>query len=151
MGADKQSLKIGTRGSPLALKQTEMVCAALANVCPDVETEVIVIRTSGDWSPADGEKRLEVQAGGKASFAKEIEEALLAGTIDAAVHSMKDMETALPEGLVIPCMLPREDARDALLVHKDLGGIKRLEDLPGRCDGRDGECAATGFFTEQTA
>lgn len=110
-----QKIKIGTRGSPLALVQAEMVRAELARVRPDIATEIIVIRTSGDWSPADGEVRLEEAAGGKGQFAKEIEAALLAGEIDCGVHSMKDMETRLPDGLEISHMLPREDSRDALL------------------------------------
>ena len=115
-----QKIRIGTRGSPLALRQTEMVRSALAAVVPEIETEVVVIKTSGDWKPDDGEVRLNADAGGKGQFAKEIEAALLAGDIDCAVHSMKDMETVLPEGLVIPCMLPREDVRDALLLSEEL-------------------------------
>ncbi len=105
-------IKIGTRGSALALRQVEMVRDALG---PEVETETVVIKTSGDWNPADGEVRLPEGGGGKALFAKEIEEALLAGAIDCAVHSMKDMDSGLPAGLMIEHMLPREDPRDALI------------------------------------
>ncbi len=90
-----------------------MVRAALG---PEVETETVVIKTSGDWNPADGEVALPDDQRGKALFAKEIEEALLADEIDVAVHSLKDMDSTLPEGLIIPVMLPREDARDALLL-----------------------------------
>ena len=108
-------LKIGTRGSPLALKQVEMVKEALKATHPALETEVVIIQTSGDWKPSDGEVLLSEDAGGKAQFAKEIEEALLDGRIDCAVHSMKDMDSHLPEGLVIEHMLEREDPRDALL------------------------------------
>lgn len=121
-------LKIGTRGSPLALAQVEMVREALAASCPEVEVEVVVIQTSGDWKPADGEVALPDDAGGKALFAKEIEEALLAGKIDAAVHSMKDMDSDLPKGLVIEHMLLREDVRDALLFHDSLSDISQLKD-----------------------
>lgn len=122
-----QKIRIGTRGSPLALTQAEMVRAALAAVAPEVGTEIVVIKTSGDWRPADGETRLAADDGGKGLFAKEIEAALLAGQIECAVHSMKDMETFLPEGLSIPVMLPREDARDCLLLSEDLRKDVRLD------------------------
>jgi len=125
MSVKPEKIKIGTRGSPLALAQARTVRAELGRVAPEIETELVVIKTSGDWRPSDGEARLEESDGGKGLFAKEIEEALLAGRIDAAVHSMKDMETVLPEGLIIPFMLPREDARDAFLSNKaqKIGGL----------------------------
>lgn len=126
MAVKLQKLRIGTRGSPLALRQAEMVRAALARVQPGLETEIVVIKTSGDWKPSDGEVRLEESAGGKGQFAKEIEAALLAGDIDCGVHSMKDMEARLPDGLEISHMLPREDVRDALLSRQGLS----LEQLP---------------------
>lgn len=108
-------IRIGTRGSPLAMAQTNTVCGLLTREFPDLETDIVVIKTSGDWKPSDGEVRLSEAAGGKGQFAKEIEEALLTGEIDAAVHSMKDMDSHLPEGLAIDHMLSREDACDALL------------------------------------
>lgn len=131
MSVPDRTIRIGSRGSPLALKQVEMVEAALAETFPELETERVVILTSGDWKPEDGEVRLSEREGGKAQFAKEIEEALLAGAIDCAVHSMKDMDSYLPDGLVIDHMLSREDARDCLLFssalsgnsQKDMGGI----------------------------
>ncbi|MCB9983926.1 MAG: hydroxymethylbilane synthase [Rhodospirillales bacterium] len=126
----KKQIKIGTRGSPLAMAQTRTVQAKLAEVHPDLETEIVVIQTSGDWSPADGEVRLSAAEGGKGLFAKEIEQALLEGRIDAAVHSMKDMDSTLPEGLVVEHMLVREDPRDALLFShkiKDLANYSRLK------------------------
>jgi len=125
-------LKIGSRGSPLALKQVEMVQDALAVEFPDLETEVVIIETSGDWRPSDGEVPLSEAKGGKAQFAKEIEEALLAGEVDCAVHSMKDMDSVLPEGLMIDHMLPREDARDALLFSDEIREIdcKTLSCIP---------------------
>ena len=119
-------LKIGTRGSPLALKQVEMVQEALRVHFPDLETDVVVIQTSGDWNPADGEVRLSEEAGGKGQFAKEIEAALLAGEIDCGVHSMKDMDSQLPEGLMIDHMLPRADVRDVLLFSNDLAENSQL-------------------------
>lgn len=124
-----QKIRIGTRGSPLALKQAAMVRAEITRVAPDMQIEVVVIKTSGDWRPEQGETRLIEEQGGKGQFAKEIEEALLAGTIDIAVHSMKDMESDLPEGLMIDHMLPREDARDIILFNA-LSEIRSLADLP---------------------
>jgi hydroxymethylbilane synthase len=106
-------LRIGTRGSPLALAQARMVRARLASV-QGVEEERIaltVIRTSGDMI----QDRTLAQAGGKGLFTKEIEEALKADAIDLAVHSAKDMPTALPDGLTIAAVLPREDARDVFI------------------------------------
>lgn len=125
-----QVLRLGTRGSALALRQAEIVREALGRVRPDVNVETVVIKTSGDWTPEQGENPLDRRGGGKALFAKEIEEALLEGRIDAAVHSMKDMESVLPKGLSIPCMLPREDVRDAVILKNKSAEIKSLADLP---------------------
>jgi len=108
----------------------EMVQDALEAVFPELETEVVIIETSGDWRPSDGEVALAERDGGKAQFAKEIEEALLAREIDCAVHSMKDMDSFLPDGLMIDHMLPREDARDALLFSDDV----RVGKGAGQCD-----------------
>ena len=102
-------VRLGTRGSRLALVQCEEIAAALGRC--GVETETVVIRTSGD--------RLAQVAlaefGGKAMFVKEIEEALLAGAVDVGVHSLKDMPAELPGGLVLAAFPAREDPRDALL------------------------------------
>jgi hydroxymethylbilane synthase len=106
-------LRIGTRGSPLALAQARMVRARLAAV-QGVDEERIalnVIRTTGDVI----QDRTLAEAGGKGLFTKEIEEALRANAIDLAVHSAKDMPTALPDGLMIAAVLPREDARDVFI------------------------------------
>jgi hydroxymethylbilane synthase len=106
-------LRIGSRGSPLALVQANEVQARLAKahgVAPE-RIEIKVIRTSGDII----QDRPLAEAGGKGLFTKEIEEALLAGTIDLAVHSSKDMPTVLPAGLVLSAFLPREDPRDAFI------------------------------------
>lgn len=111
-------LRAGTRGSPLALVQTRGFLARLATFCPalsDGTTPVFaehVIRTTGDRV----RDRPLAEIGGKALFAKEIHEALLAGEIDVAVHSLKDLETELPAGIVLGCVLPREDPRDALVI-----------------------------------
>jgi hydroxymethylbilane synthase len=126
-------LKIGTRGSPLALAQAEMTRQALAQARPEklavpLElTEIVVIKTTGDHVL----DRPLSEIGGKGLFTKEIEEALLDGRIDLAVHSMKDMPTHLPDGLVIPALLPREDPRDALILGEGLAATcKAVADLP---------------------
>lgn len=121
-----KKLRIGTRGSKLAMTQTNMVGRALLAHHAALEIEIVEIRTSGDWTPAQGEKPLAASGGDKGLFAKEIEAALLAGTIDCGVHSMKDMPSDLPEGLVIRHVLPREDARDAFLSND----YKTIMDLP---------------------
>ena len=117
-------LRIGTRGSPLALAQTTMVRARLAAATGLAEERigVTVIRTTGDVI----QDRTLAEAGGKGLFTKEIEEALLKGTIDLAVHSAKDMPTVLPEGLTIAAVLPREDPRDVFIsrVAKDFRELR---------------------------
>lgn len=117
-------LKIGTRGSPLALAQAhetrDRLAAAFA--LPREAFEITVIKVTGDQILDRALKDI----GGKGLFTREIEEALLAGDIDIAVHSMKDMPTIQPEGLVLDCYLPREDVRDAFVSP----GTARLMDLP---------------------
>jgi hydroxymethylbilane synthase len=119
-------LRIATRGSPMALRQTALVRDRLVSLYPELATdgalEIVPVRTSGDRV----QDRLLAEIGGKGLFTKEIEEALLAGHVDLAVHSLKDMETWLPAGLAIGCVLPRDDPRDALLARP----AKRLADLP---------------------
>ncbi len=109
-------IRIGTRGSPLALVQANEVAAALrqAHELPSDAVAIVVIRTSGDRI----QDRPLRDVGGKGLFTKEIEEGLLDGSIDLAVHSMKDVETRLPDGLMIDCLLPREDVRDAFISRK---------------------------------
>jgi len=104
-------LRVGTRGSPLALIQTRGFIQLLARAIP-ASLEEHVIRTTGD---AVQDRRL-AEIGGKGLFAKEIHEALANGRIDLAVHSLKDLETELPPGIVLGCTLRREDARDALIL-----------------------------------
>ncbi len=105
------TLRIGTRGSELALYQANAVAAQL-RATSGVDCEIVTIKTSGDRL---AEATL-TQIGGKRLFVKEIEDALLAGEVDLAVHSSKDMPAVLPEGLVIAGVLPREDARDAVVL-----------------------------------
>lgn len=117
-------LKIGTRGSPLAMAQAhetrDRLAAAFA--LPQEAFEIVVIKVMGDQILDRALKDI----GGKGLFTREIEEALLAGGIDIAVHSMKDMPTVQPDGLVLDCYLPREDVRDAFVSP----GVARLMDLP---------------------
>jgi len=110
------TLRIGTRGSELALFQADAVAAQL-RAKTGVACETVVIRTSGD-KLADASL---AQIGGKRLFVKEIEDALLDGEIDLAVHSSKDMPVVLPEGLRIAGVLPREDARDAVILPASAG------------------------------
>ena len=130
-------LRIGTRGSPLALAQANLVRARFAaahGLAPE-RIELNVIRTTGDMI----RDRPLAEAGGKGLFTKEIEEALLAGAIDIAVHSAKDMSTVLPRGLSIQAVLPREDARDVFISRK----AKTLRQLPA------GATVGTGSLRRQ--
>ncbi|WP_029353509.1 hydroxymethylbilane synthase [Bosea sp. 117] len=117
-------LRIGTRGSPLALWQAHAVREALVlrHGWPEEAVAIEVIRTSGDTIT----DRALALAGGKGLFTKEIEDALLDGRIDLAVHSAKDMATRLPDGLHIAGYLPRADVRDALILREG----NSLDDLP---------------------
>ena len=122
-----QPLKIGTRGSPLALAQAHETRARLmaAHDLPQAAFEIVVIKTTGDdRSLIDADRPLK-EIGNKGLFTKEIEEAMLDSRIDIAVHSMKDMPTEQPGGLVLDCYLPREDTRDAFVSRK----VTRLADL----------------------
>lgn len=119
-------LKIGTRGSPLALAQAHETRDRLmaAHGLPESAFEIVVIKVTGDQILDRPLKEI----GGKGLFTREIEEALLAGEIDIAVHSSKDMPTVQPEGLALDVFLPREDVRDAFVAPE--GGPSRLADLP---------------------
>jgi hydroxymethylbilane synthase len=109
-------LRVGTRASPLALVQTRAFLARLSGFCPVLRGleafEEHQIRTTGDMV----QDRALAEIGGKGLFAKEIHEALADGRIDFAVHSLKDLETAMPPGIILACTLRREDARDALIL-----------------------------------
>ncbi len=115
-----QLLRIGTRGSPLALAQANQVRDRLIEAHPGrPPPELRVIKTTGDQVT----DRPLADVGGKGLFTKEIEQALLDGAIDIAVHSMKDVETWLPDGLAVDCFLPREDPRDTLLGAASIGAL----------------------------
>jgi hydroxymethylbilane synthase len=122
----KNQFIIGSRGSRLALWQAEWVKSSLERLRPDVHVEIEIIKTSGDVMR---DVPLAV-IGGKGVFTKELEEALLAGRIDIAVHSLKDLPTTLPAGLAIAAVTEREDPRDALVLPAGSGSegpsIKRL-------------------------
>lgn len=118
----RSTLVLGTRGSKLALCQSEWFQAKVQEVAPDVRVLLKKIQTSGD-------KIVDVplaKIGGKGLFVKEIEDALLAGEIDFAVHSMKDVPAQLPEGLEILCIPQREDVRDAFISREGYS----FQDLP---------------------
>ena len=123
---DTPLLRLGTRGSPLALAQAHEVRRRLGEAHPDLAGEdavaIVVIKTTGDKI----QDRALSEIGGKGLFTKEIEDALLAKQIDAAVHSMKDVPTWLPDGLTVEHLLPREDVRDAFFSPHG----PRITDLP---------------------
>lgn len=117
-------ISIGTRGSKLALWQSEWVRSEIKKLRPDIEVSLVKIKTTGD-------KILDVplaKVGGKGLFVKEIEEALLRGDVDVAVHSMKDVPTDLPSGLHLAAICKREDPRDAFISKES--NIKGINDLP---------------------
>jgi hydroxymethylbilane synthase len=123
-GADNpRALRVGTRSSPMALAQVERVRAELAQHVPGLRLDVVPITTSGDrWHGS------LAALGGKGAFTKEVDQALLDGTVDLAVHCMKDVpgDRPVPTGTVFACYLARDDVRDAL-IHP--GGLT-LQDLP---------------------
>ena len=112
-------LHLGTRGSPLALWQARRAAAALRDGEPGLEVELVVVRTTGDRVR---DRRL-AEIGGKGLFARELEAALAEGRIDAAAHSVKDLETALPEAFALAAVLERADPRDGLVGAPTLAGL----------------------------
>ena len=106
---------IGSRGSKLALWQAEQARQRLRSIHPQLEINIEIIKTTGDVKSDP----LSV-IGGKGVFTKELEDALLDGRIDMAVHSLKDLPTILPDGLAISAICEREDARDALVLRADM-------------------------------
>lgn len=122
----RPKFRIGTRGSPLALAQAHEVRDRLIAAHPDLAepgaVEISIIKTMGDQIL----DRPLAEVGGKGLFTKEIDEAMIDGRIDLAVHSMKDVATSLPQGIDLPCILEREDPRDAFMCLK----AKSFADLP---------------------
>lgn len=129
------SIRIGTRGSKLALRQAAMTVEALQTYHPGLKTETVIIKTTGDAV----QDRPLADIGGKGLFCKELEQALLARDIDCAVHSLKDMETTLPHGLSLAATLPREDPRDAFIARPGMD----WETLP------PGSCIGTGSIRRE--
>jgi hydroxymethylbilane synthase len=118
----KRQLRIGTRASQLALWQANWVKSELEKRYPDLDVSLVKIKTIGD-------KILDVplaKVGGKGLFTKEIEEAMLAGEIEVAVHSMKDVPTVFPEGLGLRCITEREDPRDIVILRPGIGNWQEL-------------------------
>jgi hydroxymethylbilane synthase len=115
-------LRLGTRGSKLALLQAEIAARALREKTGQ-ECEIVTVKTTGDRI----QDRPLAEIGGKALFAKELEDALTAGEIDFAVHSMKDLPAELPDGLALAAVLPREDPYDALVLQS---GKRLLKEAP---------------------
>src|SRR3989442_1851260 len=111
MAPTPHHVRLGTRGSPMALWQTRWVAAALQTHYPGLTTELVVIRTAGDRNRQDPLPRI----GGKGLFVKDIEDALLRQEIELAVHSMKDGPTTLPPGLHLSAVPPRDDGREAFV------------------------------------
>jgi hydroxymethylbilane synthase len=122
------TLRLATRGSALALAQARLVAGLLERADPQLTVELVTVRTSGDeradGSSAPGERSDPVAVSDKSRFVKEIEDALIAGEADLAVHSAKDVPGELPDGLAIVGVPPRADARDALC------GARSVADLP---------------------
>ena len=116
------NIKIGTRGSKLALTQTNFVSEKLKKAIPDAEIEICIIKTSGDIM----QDVSLLTIGGQGVFVKELEEALLSCKIDLAVHSMKDVPGETPEELMFAAILPREDVRDVLVSRNNI----KMEFLP---------------------
>ena len=116
------NIKIGTRGSKLAMTQANYAAGCLKQIAPEISTEICVIKTTGDIM----QDVSLLKIGGRGVFVKEIEDALASGAIDLAVHSMKDVPTENPEGLKFAAILPREDARDILVSR----GNRKIEFMP---------------------
>jgi hydroxymethylbilane synthase len=121
--AAPMSFRIGTRGSPLALAQAHMTAAALkaAHGWDDAAVEIIVIHTTGDQV----QDRALAEIGGKALWTKELDAALLDGRIDIGVHSMKDVETGLKDGISLAAVLPRADVRETLIGAASIAALKQ--------------------------
>ncbi len=117
----ENKIRVGSRGSALALAQDEEVIAPLRRSHPGLEFEVVTVRTSGD-----ADQKTPLAGMGLGVFVKELEQELLTGDLDMAVHSLKDMPTKLPEGLLLGAILPRQDARDVLVNRWNC----KLDELP---------------------
>jgi hydroxymethylbilane synthase len=143
---DKQRLLvIGSRGSRLALTQTKFIQAEIRRLAPEIETRIEIIKTSADKDTVTSLRA----SGGAGVFVKELEQSLLRGEIDMAVHSMKDVPVDVADGLRIAAVPEREDARDALIISQNVqtgtlaGKAPALSELP------EGARVGTGSFRRQ--
>src|SRR6267378_5588531 len=121
----RAKIVIGSRGSQLALWQSDHIRSELLKLYPRTQIVVRVIRTTGDAAPDTPLPKI----GSKGLFTKEIEQALIERRIDLAVHSLKDMPTVLPDGLIIGAVGAREDVRDVFIAHPGKPA-RRIDDLP---------------------
>ncbi len=121
-----RTITIATRGSRLALEQTDEAVRLLRSAFPNRDFRVVPYRTTGDLHPTRPLHKL----GANGVFTKQLESALLAGQVDMCVHSMKDVPSTLPAGCCMAAMLPRADARDALVCGPRVAGVRALADLP---------------------
>lgn len=144
---EKEVIRIGTRGSALALVQTDMVIERLEQEYPYVSFEKVILSTKGDRE----KDRPLLEFGGKAVFVEEFEEAILDETIDMAVHSAKDMPAVLAQGLTIAGTLPRADVRDVLIYRKDSSFAKKVIKgiMTGEKQDFGGYVAGTGSLRRQ--
>jgi hydroxymethylbilane synthase len=126
----KKKIRLGSRGSPLALIQAEtirdLLIVAHPHLLDTTDIDIIPIRTTGDWRPEHKDRRFIEMGGNKGLFTKEIEEALLSDHIDLAVHSMKDVASQLPPDLAIAAITVRDDPRDAFIGRT----VSSFEELP---------------------
>ena len=126
----RTTLILGTRGSALALTQSNWVAENIRAMLPKLEVELRIIKTTGD-KVQDRPLSAIGDDGGKGLFVKEIEEAMLSGEIDIAVHSMKDMPAKIPDGLTLLAIPPREDCSDVLVFRNDESDKEySIDDLP---------------------
>ncbi|XP_067674675.1 porphobilinogen deaminase-like isoform X2 [Haliotis asinina] len=123
--SSKKVIKVGSRKSQLALIQTNLIIDKLKEINPDLKFEIVSMTTVGDRILDSALSKI----GEKSLFTKELEESLKDGTVDFVVHSLKDLQTVLPEGMVIGCVNKRDDPHDAVVMHKKHDG-KTLETLP---------------------
>ena len=142
-------LVVGSRGSRLALTQTELILNEIRRIAPEIETRIEIIKTSADKDAVTSLRTSGRESGGAGVFVKELEQSLSHGEIDLAVHSMKDVPTVIAGGLRIAAVPEREDAGDALIVNRDIqkraaaGNALALSDIP------EGARVGTGSFRRQ--
>ena len=143
------SFKIGTRGSPLALAQAHMTADALkaAHGWGDADVEIIIIHTTGDKV----QDRALAEIGGKALWTKELDAALMDGRIDIGVHSMKDVETLLKDGICLAAMLPRADVRERLIGAASIAALPQGARIGTSSPRRAAQLKASGPKIERLA